>query len=144
MTDLCASTGKWFRLCHPRGRISPPDDLSTFQLIKQIHEKPDIMKQWEMIPFPSPLHSNLDYVYTIDQDAGAFIISLWKEENDGYLANHEVFIFVFDALLIFIVMMIMHFAHQSQVNCRIGKGHSYFEKVVVLRELFGVSMTEMA
>jgi hypothetical protein len=32
-----------------------------------------------MVPAPSPMHSNLDYVYTIDQDAGAFKVSLWRE-----------------------------------------------------------------
>ena len=30
-------------------------------------------------PCPSPIHSNVDYVYTIDHDAGVLIISLWGE-----------------------------------------------------------------
>ena len=42
-----------------------------------------------MVPFPSPLHSNLDYVYTINQDAGAFIISLW-DALDGSLMPKAV------------------------------------------------------
>ncbi|EED13563.1 hypothetical protein TSTA_098200 [Talaromyces stipitatus ATCC 10500] len=29
----------------------------------------------------NPLHSNLDYVYIVDRDAGALIIPLWKVEN---------------------------------------------------------------
>lgn len=37
--------------------------------------------KWESVPFRNPIHPNLDYVYTVDQDAGLFIISLWKELN---------------------------------------------------------------
>lgn len=40
---------------------------------------------WEAVPFPSPLHSDLHYVYTIDQDARTFTISFWKG-LDGLLA----------------------------------------------------------
>lgn len=39
----------------------------------------DSLQRWESVPFPSPIHTSLDYVYTIDQDAGFFIISLWDE-----------------------------------------------------------------
>lgn len=46
-----------------------PDGASTFHLIKQLHGTLDIIKQREIIPFPDPLHSKLDYIYTIGQDA---------------------------------------------------------------------------
>ncbi|KAJ5931278.1 hypothetical protein N7516_005767, partial [Penicillium verrucosum] len=61
--------GKWYRLYHPRGRISPPDDESTLRTIKHLCDKPDNLAGWEPAPFPSPIHSILDYIYTIDIDA---------------------------------------------------------------------------
>ncbi|KAE8155277.1 hypothetical protein BDV25DRAFT_525 [Aspergillus avenaceus] len=73
--------GKWYRSYYPHGRISPPDDESTFRMIKQLCDHPDHLEKWELVPFLSPIHSNLDYVYIIDQDAGVFLVSLWKELN---------------------------------------------------------------
>lgn len=52
--------------------------------IKYLCDKPDNLEGWEPVPFPSPIHSNLDYVYTVDLDAGTFTISLWSE-LDGSL-----------------------------------------------------------
>ncbi|KAL4801806.1 hypothetical protein BDV18DRAFT_167171 [Aspergillus unguis] len=75
---------KWYRLCHPRGRTSPPDDESTLCTIISLRDSPDNLEGWEPVPFPSPIHSNLDYVYTVDRDGGSFIISLW-DELDGLL-----------------------------------------------------------
>lgn len=40
---------------------------------------------------------------------------------DGYLLAHEAFIYVFDAALMFIVLLIFHFAHPSEVNCLLGR-----------------------
>ncbi|KAJ5544789.1 hypothetical protein N7461_007093, partial [Penicillium sp. DV-2018c] len=77
--------GKWYRLYHPQGRISPPDYESTLRTIKHLCGKPDDLEGWEPVPFPSPIHSNLDYIYTVDIDAGTFTITLW-EEIDGILA----------------------------------------------------------
>ncbi|KAE8167954.1 hypothetical protein BDV40DRAFT_284440 [Aspergillus tamarii] len=73
--------GKWYRFYYPRGRTSSPHDESTFRMIKQLCDHPDLLEKWELVPFLSPIHSNLDYVYIIDQDAGVFVISLWKELN---------------------------------------------------------------
>lgn len=52
------------------------------QRIKSILASLDNLKEWEPVQFPSPLHSNLDYVYTIDVDAGTLAISRW-EKVDG-------------------------------------------------------------
>ncbi|PLN75968.1 hypothetical protein BDW42DRAFT_199161 [Aspergillus taichungensis] len=71
--------GKWYRFYHPRGRISPPDDGLTLRTIKYLCDKPDNLEGWEPVPFPSPIHSNLDYIYTVDLDAGTFTISSWGE-----------------------------------------------------------------
>ncbi|KAJ5338984.1 hypothetical protein N7452_005712 [Penicillium brevicompactum] len=81
--------GKWYRLYHPRGRISPPDDESTLRIIKHLCDKPDNLEGWEPVPFSSPIHSNLDYIYTVNIDAGTLTISLWGE-IDGLLAPSAV------------------------------------------------------
>ncbi|GAD98526.1 hypothetical protein PVAR5_7220 [Paecilomyces variotii No. 5] len=77
--------GKRYRLCHPRGRITYPDDIFTLQTLREPLDKPDFLEQWEVVPCPSPLNTSLDYVYTVDHDAGLFTISMWGELN-GSLA----------------------------------------------------------
>lgn len=50
--------------------------------------------------------------------------------NDGYLISHEVYLYVFDAMLMFLVMVIFAIVHPSEINAqlrgpgakRIGKG----------------------
>ncbi|KAG2419785.1 hypothetical protein HFD88_004581 [Aspergillus terreus] len=41
---------------------------------------------------------------------------------DGYLLSTEVFIYIFDALLMFIVLVIFVLIHPSEVNCLLGRG----------------------
>ncbi|KAL2823483.1 hypothetical protein BDW59DRAFT_173475 [Aspergillus cavernicola] len=53
----------------------------NFHINDNCGDKPDSLEGWGLVLFPSPIHSNLDYVYTVDQDAGAFIISLWNVFN---------------------------------------------------------------
>ncbi|KAJ5951916.1 uncharacterized protein N7479_010329 [Penicillium vulpinum] len=35
------------------------------------------------VPFPTPLHFQLDYVYTIDEDAGHFTVTHWESVNEA-------------------------------------------------------------
>lgn len=70
--------GKWYRLYRPRGRISYPDDELTLRTVKQLCDKPDNLEGWEPVPFSSPIHSNANYMYIVDIDAGTFTISLWS------------------------------------------------------------------
>jgi hypothetical protein len=35
----------------------------------------------DAVPFPTPLHFQLDYVYTIDEDAGHFTVTQWKSAS---------------------------------------------------------------
>ncbi|PLN86006.1 hypothetical protein BDW42DRAFT_121747 [Aspergillus taichungensis] len=75
--------GKWYRWFHPpRGQSSSPDSPTTLRTIQQILSKSDDSK-WEAVPFPTPLHFQLDYVYTVDKDAGHFIVTRWKKVNGG-------------------------------------------------------------
>ena len=74
--------GKWFRYCHPQARTSSPGDEATFQKIKQLQEAKNKPDGWEEFSFPSPPHSGLDYVYTVDLDTASITISIW-EKTDG-------------------------------------------------------------
>lgn len=42
--------------------------------------------------------------------------------TDGYLMNNEVFIYVFDGLLMFVLMIIFVIIHPSEVNYLLGRG----------------------
>ncbi|KAH8433947.1 RTA1 domain-containing protein [Aspergillus melleus] len=62
---------------------------------------------------------------------------------DGYLMKHEVFIYVFDALLMFLAMGVLHIVHPSQVNALLGRGDLFIEKVVMTRKSVAVPPVEM-
>ncbi|QRD91255.1 hypothetical protein F9C07_2219729 [Aspergillus flavus] len=92
--------GKWYRSYHPRAQISHPDDKRTLRRVREVLDKPTDLKGWVLSPCPSPIHSNLDYVYTIDLDAGpdgtlvptAIRIDLarFHEEYFSILINHPL------------------------------------------------------
>jgi hypothetical protein len=49
--------------------------------------------------------------------------------NDGYLISHEVFLYIFDALLMFLVMTIFAIVHPSEINAELrGPGAKRIEK----------------
>lgn len=59
--------------------MSPPEAAETARRVRQIYDKTIDLEQWEKVPFPSPLDSYFDFIYTIDQDAGTFILSKWSD-----------------------------------------------------------------
>ncbi|KAJ5934302.1 hypothetical protein N7466_003849 [Penicillium verhagenii] len=61
----------------------------------------------------------------------------------GYLMKHEVFIYVFDALLMFCVMMVLQYSHPSEINCLLGRGKRYSEKMVRTRKFVPGSAFEL-
>ncbi|KAJ0424800.1 hypothetical protein BJY00DRAFT_221446 [Aspergillus carlsbadensis] len=73
--------GKWYRWFHPpRGQSSSPDSPTILKTIQQILSKSNKFKL-DAVPFPTPLQLQLDYVYTIDEDAGHFTVTQWKSVN---------------------------------------------------------------
>lgn len=49
--------------------------------------------------------------------------------NDGYLISHEAYLYIFDALLMFIVMLIFAVVHPSEVNAQLrGPGAKKLER----------------
>ena len=62
--------------------MSPPDASETVRIVKQIYDDTINLEQWEQVPFPSPLDSYFDYVYTIDRDASIFTLSKWSDVDD--------------------------------------------------------------
>lgn len=46
----------------------------------------------------------------------------YVQGTDGFLMSNEVFIYVFDGLLMFALMVIFLVIHPSEVNCLLGRG----------------------
>ncbi|KAL4745217.1 hypothetical protein BDW72DRAFT_211653 [Aspergillus terricola var. indicus] len=61
---------------------------------------------------------------------------------DSYMMKQEVFIYVFDALLMFIVVFTLNWIHPSEINCALGRGKKYFWRVVAIRK-FATPTMEM-
>jgi RTA1 like protein len=61
---------------------------------------------------------------------------------DGYLMVHEVFIYVFDALPMFFVMVAMFYWHPSEMLCLLGRANKYFEHGFVVQKLAAPSSVE--
>ncbi|RAH41700.1 PHD finger domain-containing protein [Aspergillus brunneoviolaceus CBS 621.78] len=69
--------GKWYRVFHrSTARITSPDAPATLRTVRKVVSETAI-ENWESIPFPSPLHINLDYVYNIDKDLGVIMVTQW-------------------------------------------------------------------
>ncbi|KAE8351230.1 hypothetical protein BDV28DRAFT_162499 [Aspergillus coremiiformis] len=68
--------GKWYRSFDPQ--ILSPGNQLFLPTIRSILSNTDIYT-WQLVPFPTPLHMNLDYVYNIDQDTGFLTITQWDE-----------------------------------------------------------------
>lgn len=62
---------------------------------------------------------------------------------DGYLLSHEIFIYVLDAFLMFVVMAFFHFYHPSEINCQIGRGERFFQKGFEVRKIESTSTWEL-
>ncbi|KAJ5586888.1 uncharacterized protein N7459_002653 [Penicillium hispanicum] len=62
---------------------------------------------------------------------------------DGYLMKHEVFIYVFDALLMFVTMMVLQYQHPSEINCLLGRAERYSEKIFKTRKFIPESALEV-
>lgn len=67
----------------------------------------------------------------------------YLEGYDGYLLRHEIFLYVLDALLMFVVMVILHFYHPSEINCQIGRGQRFFKKGYEVRKIESVCTWEL-
>ncbi|OKL58477.1 hypothetical protein UA08_06352 [Talaromyces atroroseus] len=67
----------------------------------------------------------------------------YLEGYDGFLMTHEVFIYVFDALLMWTTMIIMHIIHPSQINCLIGRGEMFFQKGFQVQKVGFTSTLEL-
>lgn len=61
----------------------------------------------------------------------------------GYLMKHEVFIYVFDTLLMFAVMLVLQYSHPSEINCLLGRGEKYSEKMIKTRKFVPLSALEL-
>jgi hypothetical protein len=47
----------------------------------------------------------------------------YAQGNDGFLISHELFLYVFDSVLMLGVMVLMAWVHPSEITARLGKGN---------------------
>ncbi|KAJ5638831.1 RTA1-domain-containing protein [Penicillium herquei] len=73
----------------------------------------------------------------------AIRVAEYIQGYEGYLMVHEAFIYIFDALLMFLTMMTLQYVHPSEVNCLLGRGTKYCEKIIRSREFAPLSNVEM-
>lgn len=52
-----------------------------------------------------------------------FRVIEYLQGQDGYLLTTEAFLYVFDALLMFAVMVVFAAVHPSEINCLLGRGN---------------------
>lgn len=64
-----------------------------------------------------------------------FRVIEYLQGQDGFLLSTEVFIYIFDATLMFLVMATFLWVHPSEVNCLLGKGEYHVTRG-------GLSLTE--
>ena len=55
----------------------------------------------------------------------------YAQGNDGYLISHEVFLYVFDAVLMFATMVWMAWVHPSEITALLSKGRGRAVRRVV-------------
>jgi hypothetical protein len=60
-----------------------------------------------------------------------FRVAEYLQSFDGYLLSHEVYLYIFDALLMFVMMVLFNWAHPAEIlshnhkSTRIGIPSSY-------------------
>ncbi|EYE94952.1 RTA1 domain-containing protein [Aspergillus ruber CBS 135680] len=57
-----------------------------------------------------------------------FRVAEYVQGSDGYLLSTEVFIYIFDATLMFLVMVVFIIIHPSEINCLLGRGRKMTTK----------------
>ncbi|RAH41723.1 uncharacterized protein BO95DRAFT_467614 [Aspergillus brunneoviolaceus CBS 621.78] len=61
---------------------SPQKASATLRAIRHMASEAYNLKPWQLVPFPSALHKNLNFVYLIDKDRGLLTVTQWKT-TDG-------------------------------------------------------------
>ncbi|OJJ83949.1 RTA1 domain-containing protein [Aspergillus glaucus CBS 516.65] len=57
-----------------------------------------------------------------------FRVAEYVQGSDGYLLSTEVFIYIFDSTLMFLVMLVFVIIHPSEINCLLGRGRKMTTK----------------
>ena len=56
----------------------------------------------------------------------------YAQGNDGYLISHEVYLYIFDTVLMFLVMALFAWEHPSELNARLARGGTAVTKGIKL------------
>ncbi|CAI7567830.1 unnamed protein product [Penicillium pancosmium] len=54
-----------------------------------------------------------------------FRVAEYLQGNDGYLLHHEVFLYIFDAVLMFITMMVFNLIHPHEIGALLRQAPDY-------------------
>ncbi|PYH85349.1 hypothetical protein BO82DRAFT_389474 [Aspergillus uvarum CBS 121591] len=73
--------GKWYRFFDAPRAIISPESPATLRVLQLWAADTFDLTPWELVPFPSPLHSDLEVVYTIDKDCGLLTVAQWDSTN---------------------------------------------------------------
>jgi len=60
----------------------------------------------------------------------AFRLIEYAQGNDGYLVSHEVFLYIFDALLMALTMAVIAWVHPSEINAIVNPGNKVVRGVI--------------
>ncbi|BCS23573.1 RTA1 domain-containing protein [Aspergillus puulaauensis] len=60
----------------------------------------------------------------------AFRLIEYAQGNDGYLVSHEVYLYIFDALLMALTMTVFAWVHPSEINAIINPGNKVVRGVI--------------
>jgi hypothetical protein len=91
---------------------------------------------WKIKKYPIPRscsadipwrrHMNVLYVTSfLIMVRSVFRLVEYIQGNDGYLLHHEMYLYVFDALLMFITMLIFNFIHPREISMLLGSPTDY-------------------
>ncbi|KAB2570886.1 Protein RTM1 [Lasiodiplodia theobromae] len=99
-----------------------------------------------MVPTPTAAQQGLPWQAHMHTLYAASILILvrslfrlveYAQGNDGYIVSHEVFLYIFDALLMFAAMAVFAWKHPSEVNALLrGGGNKAVKNVVVVYPIY--------
>ncbi len=79
--------------------------------------------QWTDPSIPSQKHLKVLYIASVlITIRSVFRVVEYVQGNDGYLLRHEYYLYIFDSVLMFCVMVVFHVVHPSEVQALLRGG----------------------
>ncbi|KZF24729.1 hypothetical protein L228DRAFT_245721 [Xylona heveae TC161] len=77
--------GKWYRQRYRNARVCNLDEPATFEFIQKAQKYGISADGFDEVPFACPLHTDLDFVYTLNLDKKVVTVSTWEALPGGAL-----------------------------------------------------------